>query len=56
MACWKHKQGQNYLETWVEVRKGNVREPDVGEGGEGPGETEVDDHADHPVAHAANLL
>ena len=52
----KHKQGQNYLETWVEVREGHVGEPDVGEGGEGPGEAEVDDHADHPVAHAAHLL
>ena len=56
MAWGNIQEDQNYLETWVEVRKGNVREPDVGEGGEGPGEAEVDDHADHPVAHAAHLL
>ena len=56
MAWGNIQEGQNYLETWVEVREGNVREPDVGEGGEGPGETEVDHHADHPVAHAAHLL
>ena len=44
------------LKARIKVRQCHIGESDVGEGGEGPGEAEVDDDADHPVAHTAHLL
>ena len=53
-SSWKDQETD--LKAWVEVRQCDIGESDVGEGGECPGEGEVDDHAHHPVADAAHLL
>ena len=53
---WKIFGGATDLKAGVKVGQCQVGESDVGEGGEGPGEGEVDDDADHPVGHAAHLL